>query len=156
VSITVATPGWIESEITLGKFVSREGELVVDQDTRDVQVGPSPVGYMEDYVDAMVEGNAESLRLHSQRRDLYVKGHRRTSTTYGRLAGGRRLEDIDHIWSTSYLNDECTVDNEDDVCLTRVESNVLTEMALRGIPDINNVFMKSGKITNEASWWGLQ
>jgi len=37
--------------------------------------------------------------------------------------------------------------NEDDVFLKRVESNVLTEMALRGIPDINKVFMKSGKIT---------
>lgn len=62
VSITVATPGWIESEMTLGKFVSREGELVVDQDTRDVQVGPSPVVYTEDCAEAIVEGACRGKR----------------------------------------------------------------------------------------------
>ncbi|KAL5997271.1 DNA-directed RNA polymerase II subunit rpb1 [Asimina triloba] len=35
---------------------------------------------------------------------------------------------------------------EDDVFLKKIESNMLTEMALRGIPDINKVFIKSGKI----------
>ncbi|KMZ61970.1 DNA-directed RNA polymerase [Zostera marina] len=34
---------------------------------------------------------------------------------------------------------------EDDVFLKKIESNMLTEMALRGIPDINKVFIKSGK-----------
>ncbi|KAF8406664.1 hypothetical protein HHK36_008754 [Tetracentron sinense] len=35
---------------------------------------------------------------------------------------------------------------EDDVFLRKIESNMLTEMALRGIPDINEVFIKSGKV----------
>ncbi|GFS36008.1 RNA polymerase II large subunit [Actinidia rufa] len=36
---------------------------------------------------------------------------------------------------------------EDDVFLKKIESNMLTEMALRGIPDINKVFIKSGKLS---------
>ncbi|KAK4416074.1 DNA-directed RNA polymerase II subunit RPB1 [Sesamum alatum] len=35
---------------------------------------------------------------------------------------------------------------EDDVFLKKVESNMLTEMALRGIPDINKVFIKNSKV----------
>ena len=30
--------------------------------------------------------------------------------------------------------------------MKKIESNMLTKMALRGIPYINNVFIKSGKI----------
>lgn len=40
-------------------------------------------------------------------------------------------------------NDEFT---EDDVFLKKIESNMLTEMALRGIPDINKVFIKNTKV----------
>ena len=36
--------------------------------------------------------------------------------------------------------------SEDDVFLKKNESNMLTEMALRGIPDIKSIFVKSGKI----------
>ncbi|KAL8143181.1 hypothetical protein V2J09_016213 [Rumex salicifolius] len=36
---------------------------------------------------------------------------------------------------------------EDDVFLKRIESNMLTEMALRGIPDINKVFIKQQKMS---------
>ncbi|CAI9763520.1 unnamed protein product [Fraxinus pennsylvanica] len=35
---------------------------------------------------------------------------------------------------------------EDDVFLKKIESNMLTEMALRGIPDINKVFIKNSKL----------
>jgi len=35
---------------------------------------------------------------------------------------------------------------EDDVFLKKIEGNMLTEMALRGIPDINKVFIKEGKV----------
>ncbi|KAL6659840.1 hypothetical protein ACP70R_002669 [Stipagrostis hirtigluma subsp. patula] len=35
---------------------------------------------------------------------------------------------------------------EDDVFLKKIESNMLTEMSLRGIPDINKVFIKYGKV----------
>ncbi|CDP14970.1 unnamed protein product [Coffea canephora] len=41
------------------------------------------------------------------------------------------------------LNDESA---EDDVFLKKIESNMLTEMALRGIPDINKVFIKQAKV----------
>ncbi|KAK9050837.1 hypothetical protein SSX86_030193 [Deinandra increscens subsp. villosa] len=46
------------------------------------------------------------------------------------------------------MNDEAPKDEsaEDDVFLKKIESNMLTEMALRGIPDINKVFIKSGKV----------
>ncbi|WCJ32728.1 DNA-directed RNA polymerase II subunit RPB1 [Euphorbia peplus] len=42
------------------------------------------------------------------------------------------------------LNDESA---EDDVFLKKIESNMLTEMALRGIPDINKVFIKQSKVS---------
>ncbi|KAL7083399.1 hypothetical protein ACP275_14G159200 [Erythranthe tilingii] len=35
---------------------------------------------------------------------------------------------------------------EDDVFLKKIEGNMLTEMALRGIPDINKVFIKNSKL----------
>ncbi|WVZ85364.1 hypothetical protein U9M48_032301 [Paspalum notatum var. saurae] len=38
VGITIATPGWIESEMTKGKHLSKDGEVEVDQDMRDVGV----------------------------------------------------------------------------------------------------------------------
>lgn len=62
VGITVATPGWVESEMTLGKFVSKEGELGFNEETRDVQVGPSPVVYTEDCAKAIVEGACRGKR----------------------------------------------------------------------------------------------
>ncbi|KAM7273491.1 hypothetical protein ACFE04_028155 [Oxalis oulophora] len=43
VPITIATPGFVESELTQGKFVRRQGETVFDPDLRDVQVGAFPV-----------------------------------------------------------------------------------------------------------------
>ena len=36
VGITIATPGWIKSEMTKGKHLSKEGTVEVDQDMRDV------------------------------------------------------------------------------------------------------------------------
>lgn len=36
VHITIVTPGYIESELTQGKYISGEGELIVNQDMRDV------------------------------------------------------------------------------------------------------------------------
>jgi short-subunit dehydrogenase len=42
VGVTVATPGWIESEMTKGKHLSKEGRLEVDQDTRDVSCTVDP------------------------------------------------------------------------------------------------------------------
>lgn len=36
VGITIVTPGLIESEITRGKFLNKEGRMVLDQELRDV------------------------------------------------------------------------------------------------------------------------
>ncbi|MQM18247.1 hypothetical protein Taro_051232 [Colocasia esculenta] len=52
---------------------------------------------------------------------------------------------------------------DDDVFLKKIESNMLTEMALRGIPDINKVFIKPVKVNKfdeeegfkVATEWGL-
>ncbi|KAJ7944104.1 DNA-directed RNA polymerase subunit [Quillaja saponaria] len=46
------------------------------------------------------------------------------------------------------MNDEAPKGDsaEDDVFLKKIESNMLTEMALRGIPEINKVFIKNVKI----------
>lgn len=48
VGITIVTPGYIESEITKGKFLIPNegggGKMGVDQDIRDVEVSAMPVG----------------------------------------------------------------------------------------------------------------
>lgn len=36
IGITIVTPGLIESEMTQGKFLSKEGQMVLDQEMRDV------------------------------------------------------------------------------------------------------------------------
>lgn len=36
IGITLVTPGFIESELTQGKFLTKGGRLEVDQDIRDV------------------------------------------------------------------------------------------------------------------------
>ena len=35
--ITIVTPGWIESEITVGKFLNKRGEMEVNEEQRDVR-----------------------------------------------------------------------------------------------------------------------
>lgn len=36
IGITVVTPGWIESEMSKGKYLKEHGEVEVDQEMRDV------------------------------------------------------------------------------------------------------------------------
>ncbi|KAL8154139.1 hypothetical protein V2J09_011899 [Rumex salicifolius] len=43
VKVTIVTPGPIESEFTRGKMLSKDGDVKVDQDMRDVQIGMQPV-----------------------------------------------------------------------------------------------------------------
>ncbi|KAL2515057.1 11-beta-hydroxysteroid dehydrogenase 1A [Forsythia ovata] len=47
IGITLVTPGFIESELTQGKFMGEAGKLEVDQDIRDVQVSIIPVQRVE-------------------------------------------------------------------------------------------------------------
>ena len=42
IGITISTPGWIESEMTQGKFISKEGVVQVDQEMRDVSTSRTP------------------------------------------------------------------------------------------------------------------
>lgn len=35
IGITIVTPGLIKSEMTQGKFLSKEGQMVLDQEMRD-------------------------------------------------------------------------------------------------------------------------
>lgn len=39
VGITLVTPGFIESELTQGKFLNKAGKLEIDQEMRDVSTG---------------------------------------------------------------------------------------------------------------------
>ncbi|PWA58392.1 hydroxysteroid dehydrogenase 1 [Artemisia annua] len=43
IKITLVTPGYIESELTQGKFLSHEGRTIIDPDARDMQVNLNPV-----------------------------------------------------------------------------------------------------------------
>ncbi|KAH7432702.1 hypothetical protein KP509_07G035800 [Ceratopteris richardii] len=54
--ITIVTPGWIESEMTMGKFMNSKGEIQVNENQRDIHVGPVPVQYGEDCAKAIVRG----------------------------------------------------------------------------------------------------
>ncbi|XP_054804464.1 11-beta-hydroxysteroid dehydrogenase A-like [Prosopis cineraria] len=44
IGITIVTPGYIESEITKGKYLMGDGRVEVDQDLRDVEVSAVAVG----------------------------------------------------------------------------------------------------------------
>ncbi|KAL7099321.1 hypothetical protein ACP275_09G076600 [Erythranthe tilingii] len=54
IGITLVTPGFIESELTQGKFLNKEGKLVVDQEMRDVQVNMFPVQRVESCAKSIV------------------------------------------------------------------------------------------------------
>lgn len=64
IKITIVTPGLIESEYTKGKVLTKEGEMKVDQELRDVQVNMIPVG--------TVGGMAKSIVNSVLRGDRYV------------------------------------------------------------------------------------
>ncbi|KAL8456730.1 hypothetical protein ACS0TY_033984 [Phlomoides rotata] len=54
IGITLVTPGFIESELTQGKFSNKAGRLEVDQDMRDVQVSMVPIQRAESCAKAIV------------------------------------------------------------------------------------------------------
>ncbi|CAO2042039.1 unnamed protein product [Urochloa humidicola] len=62
VGVTIATPGWIESEMTKGKHLSKEGTVEVDQDMRDAQVGVFPVVRAERCAEAIVDAVCRGRR----------------------------------------------------------------------------------------------
>ncbi|CAL5032434.1 unnamed protein product [Urochloa decumbens] len=62
VAITIATPGWVESEMTKGKHLSKEGTVEVDQDMRDAQVGVFPVVRAQRCAEAIVDAVCRGRR----------------------------------------------------------------------------------------------
>ncbi|KAI3435267.1 uncharacterized protein J3R85_006182 [Psidium guajava] len=56
ITITIVTPGVIESEMTRGKFLSKEGRMVLDPQLRDVQVGVMPIRSVEAAAEEIVKG----------------------------------------------------------------------------------------------------
>ncbi|KAL1089957.1 hypothetical protein V6Z11_D07G056300 [Gossypium hirsutum] len=55
IGITIVKPGFIDTEMTEGKFLSKEGRLEVDREMRDVQVSLMPVESVEKCAKAIVE-----------------------------------------------------------------------------------------------------
>uniref|UniRef100_A0A0E0FBZ9 Uncharacterized protein n=1 Tax=Oryza meridionalis TaxID=40149 RepID=A0A0E0FBZ9_9ORYZ len=62
VGITIVTPGWIESEMSKGKFLKDHGEMEVDQELRDAQIGLFPVEYAKNCAKAMVQAVRQGER----------------------------------------------------------------------------------------------
>ncbi|KAG0462881.1 hypothetical protein HPP92_021357 [Vanilla planifolia] len=55
IRITILTPGYIASELTKGKFLQKEGEIVVNEEIRDVQIGIFPVGETHKFAKIVVD-----------------------------------------------------------------------------------------------------
>jgi short-subunit dehydrogenase len=64
INITLVNPGLIESEMTKGKFLNKEGRMVVDQDIRDVVMSAVPI--------EMVGRCAEAIVKSACRGDKYL------------------------------------------------------------------------------------
>ncbi|KAK4264542.1 hypothetical protein QN277_025702 [Acacia crassicarpa] len=62
IGITIVTPGYIESEMTKGKFLMGEGRVEVDQELRDVEVSAVPVGSASECAKAIVKSVARGER----------------------------------------------------------------------------------------------
>ncbi|KAL6175074.1 hypothetical protein ACLB2K_051717 [Fragaria x ananassa] len=68
VHITIVTPGYIESEMNKGKYLSTEGRMTVDQEMRDVQVSTMPVERVQDCAYAIVNGVCRGQRCLTEPR----------------------------------------------------------------------------------------
>ncbi|KAG6521703.1 11-beta-hydroxysteroid dehydrogenase A-like [Zingiber officinale] len=62
VGITIVTLGYVASELTKGKGVQSNGELVVNTENRDIQVGPLPIGSTENCAKIIVDGACKGDR----------------------------------------------------------------------------------------------
>ncbi|KAK4351113.1 hypothetical protein RND71_030426 [Anisodus tanguticus] len=62
IKITLVTPGYVESEMTRGKFIDKTGKVDVNLKMRDVQVGITPVVKVEDCAKAIVNGACRGER----------------------------------------------------------------------------------------------
>ncbi|ONK58533.1 uncharacterized protein A4U43_C09F14050 [Asparagus officinalis] len=55
VKITILTLGYVASELTRGKALQKGGEYGINEEVRDVQVGPLPVGHTEKCAEVVVD-----------------------------------------------------------------------------------------------------
>ncbi|KAK7358667.1 hypothetical protein VNO77_00605 [Canavalia gladiata] len=62
VGITIVTPGYIESEMTKGKFLLKQGKVEVDQELRDVEVSAVPVGSVMECAKAIINSTMRGDR----------------------------------------------------------------------------------------------
>ncbi|XP_050376852.1 11-beta-hydroxysteroid dehydrogenase A-like [Argentina anserina] len=61
VGITIVTPGLVESEMTRGKFLNREGHLVLDQEMRDAEMSLMPVLPVKEAAEEIVTGACQGV-----------------------------------------------------------------------------------------------
>lgn len=62
IGITIATPGWIESDMTRGRFMTEEGEVLFKEEPREMYVGPYTVAYTEECARTIVSGACKGQR----------------------------------------------------------------------------------------------
>ncbi|PON95733.1 Short-chain dehydrogenase/reductase [Trema orientale] len=62
INITIVTPGYIESELTQGKFLDKEGKMIFDPDLRDVQISAIPVRTVRSCAKAIVKSALRGQR----------------------------------------------------------------------------------------------
>ncbi|XP_066347470.1 11-beta-hydroxysteroid dehydrogenase 1A-like [Miscanthus floridulus] len=62
IRITEVVPGVVESEITKGKMLTKEGEMKVDQDERDTILGPTPAEPVGDFARTVVRDVCRGAR----------------------------------------------------------------------------------------------
>nr|GEY67057.1 11-beta-hydroxysteroid dehydrogenase 1B-like [Tanacetum cinerariifolium] len=73
VEITIVTPGLTESEMSQGKIMDKDGEMVIDQDMRDAEMSIVPIELAAKSAVAIVDG--------ASRGDLYLAVPRWVQTT---------------------------------------------------------------------------
>uniref|UniRef100_A0A0E0K086 Uncharacterized protein n=1 Tax=Oryza punctata TaxID=4537 RepID=A0A0E0K086_ORYPU len=56
VGVTVLTPGYVESEITKGKGIQSSGNVAVNEEARDEQIGVFPVGRVAELGEVALDG----------------------------------------------------------------------------------------------------
>ncbi|KAL6011655.1 hypothetical protein ACLOJK_002103 [Asimina triloba] len=62
VKITIVTPGYVESEMTRGKLMLKDGDVAVNEEARDFLIGPLPTGGGEECAKAIVDGACRGER----------------------------------------------------------------------------------------------
>ncbi|KAK3013861.1 hypothetical protein RJ639_010209 [Escallonia herrerae] len=72
IGITIVTPELIESEMTKGKFLDKEGRLVVNQVIRDVIIGPTPIEKVGKGAEAIVNSACRGDKYLTDIEQQYV------------------------------------------------------------------------------------